>query len=172
MGTSKSNRSGVTRRAVIAGIGAGLACMTSARATRVAVPRVLFVCQYGSVKSPIARELLRRRARARGISVFAFSRGITPKAYLPAELNRTLLAEGIDPARDGLHRLLPIDARSAEVVVHFDPLPSWFGGAGSLDWTANPSMLASYPASRADLDRRIEALLDLIAGIGGANAAR
>jgi hypothetical protein len=38
--------------------------------------RVLFICQFGSVKSPIARELFRRRAKERGIAVIAWSRGI------------------------------------------------------------------------------------------------
>lgn len=164
MGISRFHGGAPTRRAVIGGIGAGIICATTAYAAAGVVPRVLFVCQFGSVKSPIARELLRRRARARGIAVLAFSRGITPEPHLPAEIAARLRDEGVDPARDGFHRLLPIDARSTDVVVHFDPLPLGFMGARTLDWSANPSMLTSYPASRADLDRRIEALLDLLAG--------
>ena len=127
------------------------------------VPRVLFVCQYGSVKSPIARELLRRRARERGIAVSTFSRGITPEAHLPSEIAATLLAEGIEPARDGLHRLLPIDVESADVVVYFNPMPAGFRAPRMLDWTAVPSVNQSYDAARADLNRRIEALLDELA---------
>lgn len=163
MGTFTIDRRALTRRAVIGAIGAGLAFATTARAAPVKAPRVLFVCQFGSVKSPLARELLRRRARERGVAVFAFSRGITPQPHLPRELATRWLAEGLDPARDGLHRLLPIDAGYADVVAVFDPLPGDFAATRVLDWTGVPSMLRDYPAARADLDGRIEALLDTLA---------
>ena len=59
--------------------------------------RVLFICQYGSVKSPIARELFRRRAKERGIAVIALSRGISPEAHIAPSLLAALKADGIRP---------------------------------------------------------------------------
>jgi hypothetical protein len=143
-------------------IGALLAGVVAGRlgAKKRELPRILFVCQYGSVKSAIARELLRRRARERGIALRAFSRGITPEAHLPAEIEARLRAEGIDAGGDGLHRLLPVDAGAADIVVYFNPLPANIVAARSLDWTSVPSVLGTYPAARADMNRRIEALLD------------
>jgi hypothetical protein len=156
------NREG-SRRAVLGGLAAMLAGAGLPATAQRRVPRVLFVCQYGSVKSPIARELLRKRARERRIAVSAFSRGVTPMSHLPSAVSARLPAEGIDPAREGLHRLLPVDAGYADVVVFFNPLPPGFRAARMLDWTAVPSVNETYPAARAELDRRIDRLLDELA---------
>lgn len=159
MGMAGSENIAFARRGAIGALLAGSVAGRLGAQGREA-PRILFVCQYGSVKSAIARELLRRRARERGIAVRAFSRGITPEAHLPAEIEAKLRAEGIDPGSDGLHHLLPIDASAADIVVYFNPLPANFAAARSLDWTSVPSVVETYPAARADMDRRIEALLD------------
>lgn len=162
MGMASSPQAIFTRRGALGGLLACTAAMPiGARSGR--VPRVLFVCQYGSVKSAIARELLRRRARERGIAVSVLSRGITPEAHLPGEIDAQLRKEGIDARREGLHRLLPIDAGAADVVVYFNPLPANFAASRTLDWTSVPSVVETYPAARADLDRRIDALLDSLA---------
>lgn len=152
------------RRAVLLGIGALALAPAATRAEPKAAPRVLFVCQYGSVKSPIAREILRRRARERGIAVSTISRGITPEAHLPPEIAARLLADGIDPARDGLHRLTPGDLQTGDIVVAFNPLPPGLPVAHGEDWTSVPSVLEAYPAAVADIKRRVELLLDRIAG--------
>jgi len=57
-----------------------------------AQPRVLFICQYGTAKSAIAREVFRQRARERGIPVVTFSRGITPEEHISPALRARLLA--------------------------------------------------------------------------------
>lgn len=163
MGVFSFDFATIGRRAVMQGIGSlflssGLASAVSGNAQR-----VLFVCQYGSVKSPIAREILKRRARERKIAVGAFSRGITPEAHLPHAIAARLLAEGIDPAREGLHRLLPVDLRAADIVVVFNPLPPGLRIRPSRDWTSVPSVLEAYPAALADIKQRVELLLDTIA---------
>jgi len=125
-------------------------------------PRVLFVCQAGTVKSAIARELFRRRALERGIAVTAFSRGITPEEHVSPELRERLVADGIDSTRDGLLKLTREDLEAADIVVVFNALPETLARSDALDWTASPSMNDSYSLARADLDRRIESLLDSI----------
>lgn len=151
------------RRAVMAGIASLALAGGLASAAPAGAPRVLFVCQYGSVKSPIARELLRRRARERGIAVDAFSRGITPEAHLPPAIAALLLAEGIDPARDGLHGLTPQDLEAADTVAFFNPLPAGLRAPRTEDWTSVPSVLDAYPAAIADMKQRVELFLDRIA---------
>jgi len=125
--------------------------------------KILFVCQLGSVKSPIARELLKRRATQRGISVEVKARGITPEPHLSEDLRQILAADGIDPAAEPLEKLTALDLASADLVIVFDKLPSAFHPRTELDWSDLPSMLKDYAKARADLDRRIDSLLDVLA---------
>jgi len=125
--------------------------------------RVLFICQYGTVKSAIAREVFRKRARERGIAVTSFSRGITPEEHVSPALRAHLKADGIDTAHDPVRMLAVDDLQSADIVVILNPLPKGMAATNIRDWTALPSMNDAYPAARADLLRRIDVLLDTIA---------
>lgn len=125
-------------------------------------PRVLFICQYGTAKSAIAREVFRQRAQARGIPVFAYSRGITPAEHISPTLRTRLLADGIDPAREPVQTLAQADIKSADIVVTFNPVPKTLRARRTLDWSSLPSMNDAYPRARADLLVRVDALLDRI----------
>lgn len=126
-------------------------------------PTVLFVCQFGSVKSPVARELFRRRAQERSIAVTAFSRGITPESHVAPRLRTALDSEGIIPERDGLNALSRSDLRRASITVLFDPLPHGWTGKRTQDWTDTGSLNESYETEKPRLLARIDALLDTIA---------
>lgn len=125
-------------------------------------PVVLFVCQAGTAKSAIARELFRRRASERGIDVIAVSRGLMIEDHISAPLRQRLDADALDTRRDGFAALTEADVRKADMVVTFSPLPFGVRTRKLLDWTAVPSVNDAYPVARADLDRRIDALLDAI----------
>lgn len=155
---------GHSRRAVFVVIAMSVFATTASLAhTLPTPPRVLFVCQYGTAKSAIARELFRRRALERGIAITAISRGITPDEHVSPALAQRLKADGIDSTRDGLHKLEPSDLRAADIIVAFNTLPRAFGSVHALNWTTVPSVNDAYPAARADIDYRIDALLDVIA---------
>ncbi len=139
------------------------AVATAPALARTKPPIVLFVCEYGTAKSAIARELFRRRARARGIDVTAFSRGLKLEDHISPPLRVKLDAEGIDTRRDGFAILRPKDVHRADIVVGFATLPRSFQPHELRDWSALPSVNDAWPAARADLDQRIEALLDDIA---------
>ena len=126
-------------------------------------PTILFVCQSGTAKSPIARELLRRRAAERGIRVTAFSRGLALEDHVSPALAARLKADGINTAADTPRQLSPADWRSADLVIVFNPLPAGAKPARLRDWTDLPSVNDAYPAARAMLDQRIDRLLDEIA---------
>jgi protein-tyrosine-phosphatase len=147
------------RRAVLAGL---LALPVAAFAAE-PPPRILFVCQFGSVRSPIARELLKRRAAERGISVAVQSRGITPEPHLSPELAATVEADKLDLASQPLRGLGQGDVDAADVVIHFDPLSAGLRVKNARDWSDIGSMNANYPAARANLMRRIDALIDELA---------
>ena len=127
-------------------------------------PHVLLVCQFGTVKSPIARELLKRRAAERGITLSASARGITPQEHITPDLVRRLAKDGINPAAEPLRQLRPSDIASADLVIAFDKLPPEYHPRRIQDWSDLPSMVSDYDHARAVLDARIEALLDTLAG--------
>ena len=126
------------------------------------LPHVLFVCQFGSVKSPISRELFRSRAAERGIAAIAVSRGVQPEAHLDPQLRTWLAAQGIDPGRDGLHKLGRSDLRRADYTVLLDLLPAGWHGRNIRDWTDLGSFNQSYATEEPRVKARIDALLDEI----------
>lgn len=101
------------------------------------------------------------------------ARGVLPSKPFHAESHPSRICrrpsrkgcalKGIDPQRDGLQRLLPLDVETADIVVFFDPLPAGLHASHSQDWTSVPSVLRDYPAAMADITRRVELLLDRIA---------
>ena len=121
---------------------------------------VLFVCEGGTVKSPIAREHLRRLAKARGLAVNAQSRGIAPEDHMTPQLAAALKADRIGIMGDPVLALTATDLMTAEIIVVFNPLPARFGNWQVRDWTDTPSMNEDYRAARAILVTRLEALLD------------
>ena len=124
---------------------------------------VLFVCQYGSVKSAITRELFRRRALERDVQVTAMSRGIALESHLAPQLRATLAADGIDPERDGRHQLSKADLRHADMTVLLDPLPKDWTARRIHDWTDIRSFNQFYETEKPRVLARIDQLLDEIA---------
>ncbi len=123
--------------------------------------KVLFVCQYGSVKSAIAREVFKRAAAGRGLSVSAVSRGITPEEHLSAELTTKLDAEGIDTRSEALTVLSQNDIANASIVIYFDRIPEVFDlkSKAAQDWSDVPSMNNEYQRARSILDTRMTNLI-------------
>ena len=145
---------------ILAFVGIALLMLASQPALAGDRPQILLVCQFGTVKSAITRELLIRRASERGIALKVWSRGITPGNHLAPALKSRLDAERIDPRRQPLRRLSTRDIKSADMVIAFDPLPSSFSRAKVRDWSDVPSMNSSYDAARRVVDQKIDALLD------------
>ena len=157
-------RTSHSRRAVLGTILlAPFAALPVIAAARSRPPRVLFICQFGSVKSAISRELFRRRAAERGIAAIAISRGIQPETHLDPQLRDRLAGQGIDPARDGQHKLTRGDLRRADYTVLLDSLPPGWIGRNPRDWTDLGSFNQSYGTEEARVKAKIEQLLDEIA---------
>ena len=142
-------------------LGAGLSLLIAGPAIAASkTVDVLFICQFGSVKSPTAREVFRQRAAARGIRVHAVSRGITPESHLAPGLKAQLASEGLDPERDPLTPLREEDLRRADIVVILDKLPPKFKPRRLHDWTDLGSFNQSYATEGPRLVARIDQLLD------------
>jgi protein-tyrosine-phosphatase len=117
------------------------------------------------VKSAIAREVLRRRARERGVAVDARSRGVHPEDHVSPALAARLAADGLDPAREPVRTLSPGDLVAADVVIAFDEAVQAPGLERARVWTT-PSWNTDYDAARAALAPQVEALLDELSARG------
>lgn len=157
-------RFALDRRHLILGMTAtALGCTTSAPTPAAAQRQVLFVCEHGSVKSPIAREHFRRIAARRRLAVRAASRGIHPLEDVSPALAAALVADGIDPRCEPLTALTREDLAAASIVATFNPIPEDLTQGLLLDlrsWLDVPGMNADYPAARIKLLAHLEALAD------------
>jgi hypothetical protein len=141
----------MTRRTLTLSLGFfATACATkTGPACAASPPKVLFICQAGTVKSPIARELFRRRAAERGIPVFASARGVAVEDHLSPKLLAAALADGVNLRAEPFVQLTQEDMLAADLVVFFDP-PPWRASAHRLlDWTDTPSMNDDYLKAKA-----------------------
>ena len=156
----KTFHSSYSRRAALVGASCLIVGCATANDTSARPKRVLFVCQFGTVKSPIARELFRREAESRGALVRAESRGVSPEDHVSHTLQEALNADGLEIRRDPVRALDRSDLAEADIIVLFDALPAMFGIWAHRNWSDLPSMNADYVAARDILVGRITALLD------------
>lgn len=120
--------------------------------------RVLFVCPAGTVKSAIAREVLRSRVASEGLAVEVASRGLMPENHLSSVLAAQLRADGIDPAREPAVPFTERDLAGADVVVAFDEAADEPALRRARAWRT-PSWNADYTAAKADLSSRMDGLV-------------
>lgn len=162
MGT-QANQSFLRRKLFLAVGGLFLAGCASTASVSAQITKVLFVCRFGTVKSPVAREHFRRMAAQRGVAASASARGITPEDHISPELEAALRADAINVRSEPMQTLSHDDLVSADIIVVFDSLPTDIGVWPVRDWSDLPSMNADYGVARATLLPRLEGLLDEIA---------
>jgi len=164
-------RSSLSRRSV------ALALLLAPSAVRAqarpcAPPTVLFVCPAGTVKSAIAREVLKARAAKAGVAVRAVSRGLQPEDHVSAALAARLRADGIDPAAEPARALQPADLGRADIVIAFDEAAQAPALGAARVWDI-PSWNGDYAGAKAALAVRMDALVaELRDRRGCAGAAR
>lgn len=151
-----------TRRNILTGL-AILAVPRPALAEKACwTPRVLFVCPMGSVKSAIAREMLRREAKARGLTWEVHSRGVDPVVDISPGLAVHLRQAGIDPLADPLRKFSKADPKYADITIAFDEAAAAPGLEQARKWHS-PSWNDDYANAKAVMDARIPVLADEIA---------
>ncbi|HEV7234524.1 MAG TPA: hypothetical protein VGN36_09775 [Sphingorhabdus sp.] len=151
----------LSRRAVLAAMFA-MSSSVASKPRKRKVSRVLFVCQAGTVKSPIARELFRKKAAERGLEIQALSRGIAVEDHVTHELRKKLIADRIDARSEPAQQLSTADLKLADIVVVFNPLLAESGVADIRDWTDVPSVINDYDNALAVINKRLDALLDAL----------
>lgn len=144
------------RRAILAGL-AALFAPGFARAG-CAPPEVLFVCPFGTVKSAIARETLKRRAAQAGVAVRVRSRGVDVQDHVSPTLAAALAADGLNPAAEPARKLSAADLTRGQIVIAFDEAAQDPRLSGARTWDV-PSWNDAYPRAKAALDDHVTALL-------------
>jgi len=119
---------------------------------------VLFVCPAGSVKSAIAREELKQRAKLRNIPVKAESRGIHPENHISSLLAERLKRDGINPLADPLQRFTPADAQQADIVIAFDDAAGAPGLEKARRWRV-AAWNSQYDDAKSDTLENVDRLL-------------
>lgn len=128
-------------------------------------PKVLFVCPAGTVKSAIAREVLKRRAAARGLAVEVRSRGVRVEDHVSPALAARLKADGIDPAAEPARALAAADVGEADFVIAFDEAAAAPGLSRARVWDI-PSWNSDYAGAKQALSRHVDALMAELASRG------
>jgi protein-tyrosine-phosphatase len=149
----------ITRRFLFLSLAAAPAASWAACAP----PRVLFVCPAGTVKSAIARELLRARVSAERLDVAVASRGLQPEDHVSPTLATKLRADGLEPWREAALRLTDRDVANADIVIAFDDAANAPALRGARAWRT-PSWNADYDGAKADLAVRMDRLVAELRG--------
>jgi protein-tyrosine-phosphatase len=132
-------------------------------------PRVVFVCEHGTVKSVIAMALFNKMAEERGLAARALSRGLASEPSVPAAIAEHLRADGLALGGFRPAPLAKSDLAGAlrVVAIGVDTGPVTSGGAVPVErWDDIPPASVDYEAARNALRGRIDELLGALASPG------
>ena len=145
---------------------AALLVLLAAATVEAKAPQVVFVCEHGNVKSLIAQEWFNRRAKERGLSVRAVSRGRTPEATVPKPIADALERDGFDVRAFAPQAPTPAEMRQAARVIGIGLDRKALSTEVSVEtWNGVPPASEDYAASRDALRARIETLLTALDGL-------
>ena len=146
------------RRTIVSGL--ALLPLAWSASIHAACPRadVLLICPSGTVKSAIARELLKRRAAERGVAVHVWSRGLKIADHVTPELAARLKADGLDPRAEPPRPLTAADLTHTDIVIAFDEAAQAPGLEHARVWDI-PGFQADSDAAKAALAAQTERLL-------------
>lgn len=140
-----------------------LAGVPSVARAACAPTRVLFVCPAGTVKSAIAREMLRARIDSQRLNLAVTSRGLHPENHVSEALAARLKADRLDTDSEPARPVTARDVAGADIVIAFDEAAASPLLGKARAWRT-PSWNADYDAAKADLALRLDALVTELRG--------
>lgn len=137
-----------------------------ARGAEEKAPVVLFVCEHGAGRSPVAAAWFDRMAAERGLPHRAAFRGTAPSESLSPAASAGLAADGFLVDDWKPKAVTEDDLRGADkVVVMGCPLEGRAAVAEKVrDWDGIPGPGEGYEASRDAIRARVEKLVEELAG--------
>lgn len=120
---------------------------------------VVFVCEHGAAKSPVAAAWLNRLADDAGVPLHAIARATDPEPDLSPAALSGLQADGIAAEAEAPQRLGPEELRTAWRIVSFGPdLTDVAPVNAALETWTVPAVSDDYGAAR-------DAIVDKLAGL-------
>jgi arsenate reductase (thioredoxin) len=128
-------------------------------------PRVVFVCEHGSVKSLVAMEYFNRRVQTRGLAYRAVARGVAPEPAVPNPVREGLRGDGFDISAFEPRKFGRSDVDHASLIVSFDQDVARIVGTRVryLKWDDLPAVLSDYTRGKDEIMRHVDALIDELA---------
>lgn len=125
---------------------------------------VVFVCEHGSSKSVVAASHFNRLAKARGLTLHAVAKGLTPDAGPPEQVRQGLMNDGLP--LDSFTPT-PIQKKDFRPDVRVIALGCVLGpiapdGAPFEDWPDLPAVSDGYEPAREAIVKRVNQLIDTI----------
>jgi arsenate reductase (thioredoxin) len=130
-----------------------------------AVHKVVFVCEHGSVKSLVAASYFNRNAQSRGLPYRAVARGTAPEPTVPGSVRAGLREIGVDVSSYVPQLFRVADLEDASLVVSFDQdITATVGGrVRHLKWDSLPAVLVDYIHGRDAIVKKVDLLIEVLA---------
>jgi len=145
--------------AILAIAAAWIVPISAPRAEDAGEKTVVFVCLHGVVNSQMAASYFNKVAKERRLPFKAVSRGIDMYWTIPVRIQDGLALDGLEPA-NAPNALTAVEAFHASRVLAFDPVPAeQKGDADVTYWSGVPLGIQDYEAARAEIARRVDALV-------------
>lgn len=128
---------------------------------------VVFVCEHGAAKSPVAAAWLNRLADEAGLPLRAIARGTDPDPELSPAAVSGLEADGIAAGAELPHPLDPEELRTAWHIVSFGPdLTDIAPAETALETWTVPAVSDGYAAARDAIVTQLKAIIHAAEGNG------
>jgi arsenate reductase len=126
---------------------------------------ILFVCEHGVGRSPIAAAYFNRLAKEKGLPYRATFRGTDPDAALPPIVRDGLTRDGFDVSALTPARVTPDDLRDAERIVVFGCLLPGRAAVEQkvIDVNGTPGPGDGYDQARDAIRKHVERLVESLA---------
>ena len=125
---------------------------------------VVFVCEHGAAKSPVAAAWLNRLADEAGVPLRAIARGTDPEPELSPAALSGLEADGIAAEAEAPQLLDPDELRTAWRIVSFGPeLTDIAPADAALETWDVPAVSDGYAAARDAIVGKLTEVIDAAA---------
>ena len=122
---------------------------------------ILFVCEHGAARSPIATAYFNKMAKERGLNYTAIFRGINPDTSLSVNTKKGLTEDGFDIKNWQPKLVTRHDINSASEVITLDCnlILKDSPARPVYQWNGTPPISESYQAARNDIANKVAILI-------------
>ncbi len=122
---------------------------------------ILFVCEHGAARSPIATAYFNKMAKEKGLNYTAIFRGINPDTSLSVNTQKGLTEDGFDIKNWQPKLVTRNDVTSASEIITLDCILTFKDSPARpvYQWNGIPPISESYQAARNDIANKVAMLI-------------